>query len=120
MAVKDAARRVLPGSVYGFALRRYGRWARSLKEQQRVDDDVAKRYGETVGPGIFSGMRWPADSADGCVVPKLLGCYEEELHDAVRELAAARPSLVVDVGCASGWYLCGLARMLPEARVIGV
>jgi len=105
--------------MYEAARRRFGRWARSLRDQQRIADIVAARYGETVGPGIFAGMRWPASSADGCVVPKLLGCYEEELHDVIRELADARPSLVVDVGCASGWYVCGLARALPDAQVIG-
>jgi hypothetical protein len=26
----------------------------------------------------------------------------------------------VDIGCASGWYVCGLARSLPDAQVIGI
>lgn len=69
--------------------------------------------------GPFAGMRLPeaASWADGDLVPKLLGAYEAELHAPIEAAIARAPDLVVNVGCAEGYYAVGLARRLPEARV---
>jgi hypothetical protein len=50
--------------------------------------------------------------------PKLLGIYELELHDAVERLIARSPDVVLNVGAADGYYAVGLARRLPEARIV--
>jgi hypothetical protein len=47
----------------------------------------------------------------------LTGAYELELHDVVERLIASNPSVVVDVGCAEGYYAVGLATRLPDARL---
>jgi len=39
------------------------------------------------------------------------------LHDVVEEAIARKPRVVVNVGCAEGYYTVGLARRLPEATV---
>jgi hypothetical protein len=52
------------------------------------------------------------------VVAKLLGTYELELHRVVESWIAAAVPLVVDVGCAEGYYAVGFARALPTARVL--
>lgn len=72
-----------------------------------------------VGGGPFAGMKLLADTswADGDLAPKLLGCYEAELHSAIERAAARNPRLVVNIGCAEGYYAVGIARLLPAARV---
>jgi FkbM family methyltransferase len=72
-----------------------------------------------VGGGPFAGMRLLADAAwaDGDLAPKLLGCYEAELHPAIERAAARNPQLIVNIGCAEGYYAVGMARLLPAARV---
>jgi hypothetical protein len=53
------------------------------------------------------------------VVPKLLGCYEEELFPAIESAISIGYDRVIDIGCASGWYVVGMARALPAAEVFG-
>jgi hypothetical protein len=78
-----------------------------------------QRFGRTVQSGPFAGMVLPdrAGWGDGDTLPKLLGSYEAELHAVIADLVEARPSLVVNVGAAEGFYAVGLARLLPGAMV---
>ena len=50
-------------------------------------------------------------------MPKLVGSYEAELHGVIEQIVATDYQVVVDVGCAEGYYANGLARRLPSARV---
>jgi hypothetical protein len=49
---------------------------------------------------------------------KRAGTYEKEIVPWIERLLAARPGLIVDVGAAEGYYAVGLARALPESRVM--
>lgn len=82
-------------------------------------DYILFHTGGYVVDGPFAGMRMPeiASWADGDLVPKLLGVYEAELHPPIEAAIARAPDLVVNVGCAEGYYAVGLARRLPEARI---
>lgn len=80
---------------------------------------ILKAYEPKVLTGPFAGMRLVTETAwgDGDLAPKLLGCYEAELHPAIEKGIARRPRRVVNVGCADGYYAVGLARRLGEAQV---
>ncbi len=85
----------------------------------RVTRRFVKAHGLLVRAGPFSGLVFPrAAIGAGPLAPKLIGAYELELHAALEERIAANPRLVVDVGCAEGYYAIGLARRLPHAEVI--
>ncbi|MBL4721727.1 MAG: hypothetical protein JKY20_11430, partial [Alphaproteobacteria bacterium] len=71
-----------------------------------------------VSAGPFAGMKYGDGVADGCLVPKLLGCYEMELHHAIADALSRSPDLILNIGCAEGYYAVGLARLLPDARII--
>ena len=74
---------------------------------------------ETVLSGPFKGMRYPLrSSGQGGLLPKLLGTYERELSPAIERLISDRPTLVVNVGAAEGYYAVGLALRAPQAQVI--
>ncbi len=73
-------------------------------------------HGAVVRRGPFEGLQCVERSA---AIAKLVGSYELEIHDAVRDLVARRPALVVNIGCGDGYFTCGLARCLPDARVQG-
>jgi len=68
--------------------------------------------------GPFKGMRYIDRSVGSAYVPKLLGIYERELAAVIEEIITSSPRLVVDVGAAEGYYAVGLARRLPETRMI--
>jgi predicted O-methyltransferase YrrM len=55
----------------------------------------------------------------GDLAPKLLGCYEAELHPIISKAVSRNPEVVVNIGCAEGYYAVGIARLLPRARVFG-
>ena len=69
--------------------------------------------------GPFENMKLPDQNSwgSGDVVPKSLGCYEAELHGAVETAIGRTPDLVINVGCAEGYYAIGLARRMPGTRV---
>lgn len=73
----------------------------------------------TVRSGPFAGMVYAAaESAGSAFTPKLLGCYEQELHAIVESAIQSSPEIIVDIGAAEGYYAVGLAMRLPSARVI--
>lgn len=57
---------------------------------------------------------------DGDTAAKLLGVYEDELHEFIEHSISNSPDLVINVGSAEGYYSIGYARRLPEATVIAV
>lgn len=84
-----------------------------------VARELVRILGARCSAGPFRGMLLPEASSwgDGDLAPKILGSYECELHPALERAFARRPSLVVNVGCAEGWYAVGAARRLPGCPV---
>jgi hypothetical protein len=116
-AVADAARWIartdVPEDRRLYMLLRYlGRYRARM-----VLNTLRRRGGDAVRSGPFAGMTLLDRAAEGCQAPKLLGCYEQELHGVVAQIVAARPRVIVNIGCAEGYYAVGLARLLPDAEV---
>jgi hypothetical protein len=79
---------------------------------------IVQQHGTKVMGGIFAGMDFVAHSAEGCHVPKLLGCYEEELQPFLSRISPDEYSTVLSIGCAEGYYAVGIKRLLPNIRVL--
>ena len=84
---------------------------------QLLANTLIKTDGLEVQAGPFKGMTYVGQVAEGCYVPKLLGCYEQELHPILNRLPDMGLEAVINVGCAEGYYAIGLARMLPKAEI---
>jgi SAM-dependent methyltransferase len=82
--------------------------------------NLVSKTDSIVQHGPFAGMRCTADTRDSAVMPRLIGSYEAELHEAIWELARRGYERVVNIGCGSGYYAVGLARILPNARVFAL
>lgn len=67
--------------------------------------------------GPFEGLNYDTQASEGARIPRLLGCYEATLHPIFEEIIEAEPSLIIDIGCAEGFYAIGLALRLPNAIV---
>jgi hypothetical protein len=80
-----------------------------------VNAFIREKTNSVVQGGPFAGMRLieGASWGDGDIAPKLLGVYEQELHDVFAKAALRRYGAIVDVGSAEGFYAVGLARMFP-------
>jgi hypothetical protein len=109
----------LPLNVQAWAIHRLplDYWGKSVAYQQCLADRIVEHAGAVVQAGPFAGMKYISDAEEGCVIPKLLGCYEEELAAVVEGFIRTGCDRVVDVGCASGYYVAGFATKLPKAEV---
>jgi 2-polyprenyl-3-methyl-5-hydroxy-6-metoxy-1,4-benzoquinol methylase len=69
--------------------------------------------------GPFAGMSMlpQASWGDGDLAPKLLGCYEAELHPSIAKAISRKPKNIINIGCAEGYYAVGMARALPQSQV---
>jgi hypothetical protein len=87
--------------------------------RQDLTTEFVRQHGWVVQSGPFAGMVLNQRAAwgDGDMLPKLLGCYEAELHPFLARLAERDVDLVVNIGAAEGYYAIGLARMLPNAFI---
>lgn len=83
-----------------------------------LQNTLVQLHGTRVQAGPFAGMDFIERSAEGCHIPKLLGCYEEELHPFLSELPVAGYETVLNIGCAEGYYAVGIRRLLPSTPVL--
>ena len=68
--------------------------------------------------GPFKGLKCHEFSSFGSMLyPKLIGCYESEIQEVVGKLISGSFDVIVDVGCAEGYYAVGFARGLSTATV---
>ena len=90
-------------------------------ERHRYD---AKQICKIISPsnivlrGPFSGMKYPSLNSDGSVLlTKILGSYEDELHEIIFSLIKNNYTEIIDVGCAEGYYAVGFARSMRSSKI---
>lgn len=81
--------------------------------------DAFAKMGAAVQSGPFAGMTLVQETSwyGGDLLTKLLGIYEMELHGPISEAISYNPTVVINVGCAEGYYAVGLSLCLPQATV---
>ena len=97
--------------------RRHVHRAESQWGLPEIAQKFVAEHGWHVQQGPFAGMRYVPCGGGSNFVNKLLGAYESELHGVLAEIARTPYSVVVNIGCAEGYYAVGLARLLPDARI---
>jgi hypothetical protein len=69
--------------------------------------------------GPFKGMLYPSIHATGSAIyPKLIGSYEQELHEITQQLIEYPFDEIWDIGCAEGYYAIGFALKNNTAKVL--
>ena len=79
---------------------------------------LLREHGTVVLQGPLRGLDFLPESAEGCHVAKLLGCYEQPLQPHIEAAIGAGYGVVLNIGCAEGYYAVGLARRMPGARML--
>lgn len=79
--------------------------------------EFTARHGHYIQGGPFMGMAYIPQAVGSALVPKLVGSYEQELHGILADIAQMSYTVIIDVGCAEGYYAVGLARALEQAQV---
>jgi predicted O-methyltransferase YrrM len=85
---------------------------------ERAQAKIVRESKGVVMSGPFQGMRYLNDPADFLDYSMLLGTYERELHPIIASLASSGLRTIIDVGAAQGFYVVGLARNCPDARIV--
>jgi hypothetical protein len=95
------------------ALRLLSKWRNGL-----IQNTLLSAQGDVVMQGPFAGMQFLRQSAEGCHIGKLLGCYEQPLHAFIEDAIAAAYPLILNIGCAEGYYAVGMARRMPNTKIL--
>jgi hypothetical protein len=96
------------------------RGRRFLRRIGPINDEYVRRYGLEVRRGPFAGMRYMPgqEHISGLLIAKLVGAYESQIYPwLLTQWIAGDFDLVIDVGCAEGFYAVGLARAMPGVEV---
>lgn len=89
--------------------------AKNKKEQELIEREFPNLI---VKNGPFKGMRYAkGHSVCSALLPKLVGCYESELHQIIEDVICTNPQTIIDIGCAEGYYAVGLAMRCPQSNV---
>ena len=94
------------------ALRLLSKWRSVL-----IQNTLLQHDGVVVLDGPFKGMEFLAQSAEGCHVAKLLGCYEQPLFPHIEQAIQTNYATILNIGCAEGYYAVGMARRMRNARI---
>jgi hypothetical protein len=95
------------------ALRLLSKWRSVL-----IQNTVLKHQGTVVMEGPLQGLDFLPQSAEGCHIAKLLGCYEQPLQPFIESAIKSDYATVLNIGCAEGYYAVGMARRMPKTRVM--
>jgi hypothetical protein len=95
------------------ALRLLSKWRSVL-----IQNTLLQQQGTTVMQGPLAGLNFLRESAEGCHIAKLLGCYEQPLQPFIEAAIGANYPTILNIGCAEGYYAVGMARRMPHTRVL--
>lgn len=93
-------------------------WHRSRLIEQCLTESAVDGT-VTVSDGLLKGLKMRLPVHAGNALPMMLGTYESELHPHLAAALRRGYQHVVNIGCGDGYYLVGLARLLPAARCFG-
>lgn len=83
-----------------------------------IQNTLLQQQGTVVMAGPFKGMDFLPQSAEGCHIAKLLGCYEQPLLPSIEAVIQAAYPKIINIGCAEGYYAVGMARRMLATRVL--
>ena len=95
------------------ALRHLAKWRSAV-----IGNTLANLTGTSVLSGPFKGMDYAVSTSEGSRSARLIGAYEASLAPIIEQIIARSYDLVIDIGSAEGYYAVGLARRMPNARII--
>jgi hypothetical protein len=95
------------------ALRLLSKWRSVL-----ISNTYLQHQGTLVMQGPLKDLDFIKESAEGCHIAKLLGCYEQPLQPYIEAAIEAGYSTLLNIGCAEGYYAVGMARRMPNTQVL--
>jgi precorrin-6B methylase 2 len=79
---------------------------------------LTRKGGAIIQNGPFKGMNYLATATGSSLLPKLAGTYEAELFPVIERLSRNPYGVILNIGCAEGYYAVGMAIKIQSATVI--
>ena len=98
-----------PNVALNDSLRLLSKWRSGL-----IQNTLLKIEGTKVLSGPLKGLDFVEQSAEGCYIAKILGCYEQPLQPYIKRALSKNYTTVINIGCAEGYYAVGFARAIPK------
>lgn len=76
---------------------------------QSLEYSLLQLFDFTIQSGPFKGMKYINRSNGSVLLPKIAGIYECELHNVIVDIINSKYEVLIDVGCAEGYYAVGFA-----------
>jgi hypothetical protein len=95
------------------ALRLLAKWRSVL-----IQNTLLQQQGSIVMQGPLAGMDFLRESAEGCHIAKLIGSYEQPLQPFITQAIELAYPIILNIGCAEGYYAVGMARSMPNTQVL--
>src|SRR5712671_386661 len=91
-------------------------WEFNKREQKIICKKISPKKEILRGP--FKGIQYASfDSAGSSLLAKILGSYEDELHETIYSILNNNYSEIIDVGCAEGYYAVGFAKKTSAKKI---
>jgi ribosomal protein L11 methylase PrmA len=91
-------------------------WEKEKYEAKIISKEISP--GSIVLRGPFKGMKYASLDAGGSrLLTKILGSYEDELHEIIYSIVNNDYTEIIDVGCAEGYYAVGLALKMRNCKI---
>ncbi|MFM7512374.1 MAG: hypothetical protein ACKO3F_03255 [Cyanobium sp.] len=94
------------------SLRLLCKWRSAL-----IQNTLIHHHGTMIHQGPFKGLDFLPQSAEGCHIAKLLGCYEQPLHESIENAIKKQYEIILNIGCAEGYYAIGMALRMRNALI---
>jgi Putative methyltransferase len=121
--IKLILKRFLPQSLFKIISQLWiNTFAKCFKVQDVLEKYTAlfiSKYPKVVQAGPFTGLNYVDKAVGSNYLHKLVGSYEAVLHPFINSLSQKRFDTIIDIGAAEGYYLIGLGRKFPEAKLVG-
>lgn len=102
---------------HAFGKKKIGLRLKKIRAERRFSNLIGNNAKVLSGP--FEGLIYPFKNAFySSYSPKILGCYEAELHGHINELLCIKYDLAIDIGSAEGYYAVGLLHKVQNLKLL--
>ena len=82
-----------------------------------ISNTIIAAHKTHVLQGPMKGLEYVANTSEGCLAARLIGCYEQPLLPFIEEAINTDYENVVNIGCSDGYYAVGMARRMPNSKM---
>jgi len=82
-----------------------------------ISNTIIESHETYVLQGPMQGLKYVADSSEGCLAARLIGCYEQPLLPFIEKAIHTDYVNVVNIGCSDGYYAVGMARRMVKSKI---